>query len=219
MFLGHFAVGFAAKRVAPRTSLAVLVAAPIALDLLWPVFLLLGWERASIVPGGRAFTPLAFDHYPVSHSLLAAAVWGLVAGLGYWAATRYRAGALVVGGGVISHWLLDVTMHRPDLPLYPGGPRLGLGLWDSVAATLALEVPLFVAGVFAYVGATRARDAAGRWVWWGFIALLALVYVANATGPAPPSLVAVAYAGLIGGALSVGLAAWADRHREPAAAA
>src|SRR5207302_10549546 len=83
MFLGHFAVGFALKRAAPRTSLGVLIAAPQLLDLLWPVFLLLGWERVRIDPGNTAMTPLAFDSYPISHSLLMSVVWGLVLGLLY----------------------------------------------------------------------------------------------------------------------------------------
>jgi hypothetical protein len=217
MFLGHFAVGFAAKRLAPRTSLGVLVAAPIALDLLWPVFLLLGWERARVVQGENPFLHLAFDHYPWSHSLAAAVGWSLAAGLGYWAVTRYPRGAIVIALGVSSHWLLDVVTHIPDLPLVPGGPVAGFGLWRSPAATIALEAALFAAGVAVYTTATRAAGGLGRWAWWGLVALLALVYAASAAAPPPPSLTAVAYAGILGGSLSIALAAWADRRRVPAA--
>ena len=117
MFLGHLAVGFASKRVAPQTSLGLLVAAPLALDLLWPFFLALGWERVSIDPQATAFTPLSFDHYPWSHSLLMAVVWGLLLGGGYWLVTRYRPGAVILFVGVVSHWVFDWITHRPDLPL------------------------------------------------------------------------------------------------------
>src|SRR4051794_38700891 len=107
MFIGHFAVGLAAKRVAPRSSLGVLIAAPIFLDLLWPIFLLLGWEAVRIVPADTPFLRLEFVSYPISHSLLTSIGWGLLFALVYWALTRYRAGAIVVGIGVVSHWMLD----------------------------------------------------------------------------------------------------------------
>ena len=119
MFIGHFAVGLASKRAAPRASLGALVAAPFALDLLWPIFLVLGWERVRIDPGNTAFTPLAFDHYPWSHSLALAIVWALVFGAAYWALTRYAVGGMVVGTGVVSHWICDWITHRPDLPISP----------------------------------------------------------------------------------------------------
>src|SRR5690349_25092661 len=96
MFIGHIAVGFASKRVAPKASLAVLMAAPLALDLLWPIFLLAGWEKVRIDPGNTAFTPLDFVSYPYSHSLSMAALWALVFGLGYWLSVRYPQGALMV---------------------------------------------------------------------------------------------------------------------------
>lgn len=213
MFIGHFAVGFAAKRAAPRASLGWLVAAPILPDLLWPIFLLMGWERVTIAPGDTAFTPLRFDSYPISHSLVTVIGWGLVAGLIYWAASRYRAGAVAVGLAVVSHWLLDVVTHRPDMPLYPGGPLLGLGLWNSVTGTVIVEALLFAVGVAIYQRTTRPLDAVGRWAWWGLVALLGLSFVMNAGGQPPPSVTAIALVGLIGGWVLVLLAWWADRHR------
>jgi hypothetical protein len=128
MFLDHHAIGFAAKRFAPQASLGVLFAAPLLLDLIWPVFLFLGWERMRVDPGNTAFTPFAFDYYPYSHSLLAAVAWAIVFSGFCWAVTRYNAGAIVIFLSVISHWLLDVISHRPDMPLCtgerpPAGPR------------------------------------------------------------------------------------------------
>src|SRR5689334_17061714 len=81
MFIGHIAVGFASKRVAPRASLGWLMAAPMALDLLWPFFLLAGWEQVRIDPGNTKFTPLDFVSYPFSHSLAMSAVWSVLFGL------------------------------------------------------------------------------------------------------------------------------------------
>ncbi|MBZ5673011.1 MAG: hypothetical protein LAP61_02090 [Acidobacteriia bacterium] len=188
MFIGHMAVGFASKRVAPRASLGVLMAAPMALDLLWPIFLLAGWEHVRIDPGNTAFTPLNFVSYPYSHSLVMSVVWGALFALIYWGATRYVAGAVVVGFGVVSHWVLDFFTHRPDLPLYPGGTALfGLGLWNSVAGTIAVESVMFACGVWMYASTTRARNHAGIYGFWAFVVFMTLVYVANAFGSPPPS--------------------------------
>lgn len=139
MFIGHYAVGFASKRFAPRTSLGTLIAAALFLDLLWPNFVLMGWEQVRIEPGNTAFTPLNFVSYPISHSLLAAVGWATLFALLYLLATRYRRGAVVIWFGVVSHWVLDFVTHRPDLPLYPGGPLLGLSLWNSPVATVSAE--------------------------------------------------------------------------------
>jgi membrane-bound metal-dependent hydrolase YbcI (DUF457 family) len=149
MFIGHFAVGFAAKRFAPRSSEAVLLAAPLLADILWPVFLLLGWEQVRIDPGNTRYTPLDFVSYPWSHSLLMLCVWASVFSGIYYEITRYRAGAIAIWIGVVSHWVLDWVTHRPDMPLYPGGARYGLGLWNSIAGTMLVEFLMF--GVVASV--------------------------------------------------------------------
>jgi hypothetical protein len=135
-FIGHFALGFAAKRAAPRISLGVLFAAAQFADLLWPVLVAVGVEKVRIDPGNTAFTPLDFVSYPFSHSLLMIVIWGALCGLLY--------NNRILFGLVISHWILDFLTHRPDMPLYPGGgPKFGLGLWNSVPATLAVEVLMY----------------------------------------------------------------------------
>lgn len=218
MFVGHFGVAFAAKRLAPRTSLGVLVAAAAFLDLVWPVLVLAGVEQVRIDPGNTAFTPLDFVHYPWTHSALLAAVWSLAFGGAVWAAARDRAGAVVGGLLVASHWVLDLVSHRPDLPLWPGGPKVGLGLWSSIVGTLAVEGSIFVAGVAIYLRATRARDRVGRWAFGGLVALLAAAYLSDRFGgPPPPSPAAVAWVGVAAGVLLVPWAHWADRHRAPRA--
>jgi hypothetical protein len=219
MFIGHFGAALAAKRVAPRAPLGWLFAACQLPDLVWPVLVLAGVERVRVAPGDTAFTPLAFEHYPWSHSLLAVLGWAAALAALYAARRRDRPGALVVGGLVASHWVLDWITHRPDLPLVPGGEgRAGLGLWNSVAATLAVETTIFAAGVALYAGATAPRDRIGRLGFAALVGFLVLVHAANAFGPPPPSARAVAVA-----ALSIWLlvlwAGWVDRHRVAATGA
>ncbi len=186
MFIGHFAVGLALKRATPRTSLGVLVAAPQLLDLLWPWFLLLGWERVHIEPANPPFLRLGFDSYPISHSLVMAAVWGLVFASIF--ARRARLWWILVAA-VVSHWVLDWVTHRPDLPLAPWrSPKAGLGLWYSTAATLAIEFAMFAAGVWLYVGTTRDRGRPGHLAVGLFAAVLALIYVGSVVGPPPPDV-------------------------------
>ena len=151
MFIGHYAVGFAAKRFAPRTSLALLMAATTLLDLLWPIFILTGLEEVRIEPGHTRFTPLDFVSYPISHGLVAAVAWATLFAVFYQIFARYSRGAVAIWIGVISHWFLDVATHRPDLPLYAGGPRFGLGLWNHPRATIIVEGSMYVVGVWLYL--------------------------------------------------------------------
>jgi hypothetical protein len=126
MFLGHFAVALAAKKAAPKTSLGVLVFAAQFADLLWPVLLLLGFEQVRIVPGLLPASPFDFTSYPISHSLAAQLGWGTLLGLFYFVVRRDTKSALLIGSLVPTHWLLDFSAHRPDLPIYPGGPDMDL---------------------------------------------------------------------------------------------
>ena len=213
MFIGHYAVGFAAKRAAPKTSLGLLIGATVLLDLLWPIFLLPGWEHVRIAPGNTAFTPLDFVDYPISHSLAASVGWALLAAGAYWTATRYRPGAIWIAIGVVSHWVLDFITHRPDLPLWPRGPRVGLGLWDSAPATMALESVMFAAGLWLYLRITRPRDAVGRWALLGFVVFIVAIYAWNAQGLPPPSERAIAWLGLSSWILPLWAAGF-DRHRD-----
>jgi membrane-bound metal-dependent hydrolase YbcI (DUF457 family) len=212
MFIGHLAVGFASQRVAPRASLGLLLAAPLLPDLLWPIFLFTGWEQVRIDPGNTAFTPLDFVSYPYSHSLAADAVWAALLALAYWWYRRDRTGAVVLAAGVLSHWICDAVTHRPDMPLYPGGPVVGLGLWNSVAGTILVEAVLFTLGVWLYATATSARDRVGRYAFWGLVALLLLMYAAAAQGQPPPSVTALAAVGL-GAWLFPLWGWWLDHHR------
>lgn len=212
MFLGHFGVGLAAKAAAPRTSLGSLFFAAQFADLLWPTLLLLGIERVEIEPGVTAVTPLNFAHYPVSHSLAAMAGWGVLTGLGYLLARRYPRGALVMALAVVSHWFLDLLVHRPDLPLIPGGTLYGLGIWSSLPGTLLAEFLIFGAGVALYLRTTRPSDRAGIYCLWGLVVFLVAIFFGNLFGPPPPSVNAIAWVGQAQWLL-VAWGFWVDRHR------
>jgi hypothetical protein len=219
VFVGHFAAGLAAKRIAPTVNLGWLVAAGTLLDVVWPVLLLAGVEHARIVPGFTAANALDLYDYPWSHSALLALAWAAAAGGAWWAWRRDRRGALAIAAAVSSHWLLDLASHVPDLPLWPGGTvRVGLGLWRSVAATAIVEGGLlWIGGVALYATATRASDRTGRWALWSWVALLTVAYAASlAGGPPPPDIRVVAWTNVATTPLLL-WPAWADRHREPAA--
>jgi hypothetical protein len=214
VFIGHFAVGLAAKRLVPGVSLGTLFLAAQLADLVWPTLVLLGIESFSIRPGITAVTPLDFSHYPYSHSLVALAGWGGLLGVLYFSLKRNLPGAAMLLALVLSHWLLDFVSHRPDMPLtLAGAERFGLGLWHSRLATLAVEGLLFAACVGVYARATQPVDKTGRWALLGLVGFLALIYGMNIFGPPPPSVAAVAWSAQAIWLL-VAWGYWVDRHRE-----
>ncbi|WP_224996195.1 hypothetical protein [Cesiribacter sp. SM1] len=215
MFIGHFAVGFGAKQAQPTISLGTLFLAAQWLDLLWPTLLLLGVEQVTISPGITVVNPLDFTHYPISHSLLMVMVWSMLFGLGYWLLKKNRIGAVILGLCVLSHWLLDVIMHRPDLPLYPGdAPMLGLGLWNSLWGTILVEGLCFAVGLALYIRATRAKNKKGIFGLWSLAAFLVVIQFGNLFGPPPPDVAGIAWAGHLQW-LFVLWAYWIDRNRVP----
>jgi membrane-bound metal-dependent hydrolase YbcI (DUF457 family) len=219
MFIGHYAVGFAGRAALRdrrvRPSLGTWFLAVQWLDLIWPVLVVLGIERVRVAPAGNPFLTLAFTHYPWTHSLLAAAIWAALFAVVYGWRTGNLQTACWLGGGVLSHWILDLLVHVPDLPLYPGsGVRLGFGLWRFPAATVVIEAAMFTAAVASYSRRTDAVDRAGRWAFWAIVGFLGIVYVSSVFGPPPPSEKAVGTAALLLWLL-VPWAYWIDRHRAP----
>jgi hypothetical protein len=216
MFIGHFGLALGAKRVAPAVSLGALFAACQLADLLWPTFLMLGYERVVIQPGATAFTPLNFVSYPYSHSLVTLCGWAIGFGAIYLLLRRARvSGFLTIALLVVSHWLLDYVTHRPDMPLTPSGSaRLGLGLWNSVPGTLVVELLIFGAGLLLYLRATTARDRIGSAGFWTLVAFLLIVYFGNSFGPPPPSVTAIVWSAQAMWLL-VAWGYWVDDHRLP----
>jgi hypothetical protein len=211
MFIGHFAAGMAGKKANPAISLGLLFLAAQFLDLLWPTLLLLGLEHVVIAPGISAVTPLQFTDYPISHSLLFVVGWGLAFGVVYFIVTKDRSGALLLGLLVVSHWVLDLIVHIPDLPLYPGdSPKLGLSLWNSKVLTLLVEGALFAFGIYLYVKAKKQAGARISWWFWSLVLFLVLVHLLNFVSAPPPDVEAIAWAGHLQW-LFIIWAWWADR--------
>ncbi|HJW09645.1 MAG TPA: metal-dependent hydrolase [Holophagaceae bacterium] len=212
MFIGHYALAFAVRPQVRKPGLGALMFAVSWADLLWPFMLLLGLEQVRIVPGITAHTPLDFVSYPWSHSaamlLLWAALLAFLLGRSWTGRERAWFGALV-----FSHWVLDWISHRPDMPLWPNGPRLGLGLWNSVPATAVVELAMFTAGLILYLRRSRAKDWRGHLSLWSLLAVLAVFFVMdNAGGPPPPTPRALALFAL-GGWLPVLWTFWIERTR------
>jgi hypothetical protein len=205
MFIGHYGIALAAKRLAPGKSLGWNFIAVQFLDILWAPAVLAGIEHVRIVPGFMPASSLDFYDFSWTHGLAMAAVWSWF----FYRITRSR----LLGMLVFSHWVLDYFV--PDLPLFRGGLKVGLGLWNFRAATVVVESAIVIAGLAIYLGATRARNAAGRW---GMIALCVFLIVseiANIYGPPPPNVRTMAIAGEISFLVFAGIAAWLDRMREP----
>jgi len=211
MFVGHLSLALAAKRTAPEVNLGWFMAGVTALDLLWPVFVILGIEHVRIVPGATAFTPLIFDSYPWSHSLVMAFAWGIVlAAIGRWRTAVPVSGLLVAL--VVSHWVLDFATHAPDMPLWPGAssPKFGLGLWYSIPWTLIVEGAMWIAGLAIFLR-TPGRWTIGAKIWfWSLVAVCTVMWASGPSGPLPPSEKALGWFGLIGW-LIVPWAAMGDR--------
>lgn len=213
MFIGHYAVALAVKKAAPKVSLGMLFLSTQFVDLLWPVFLLLGYEHVRIDPGNTVVTPLSFYDYPFTHSLLAAFIWSLILALIYHVYKRDKISSAIIGLCVFSHWTLDFLTHRPDLPLAFGyDTYFGLGLWNSRIGTMAVEIVLFAVGIFLYLSSTSSKDKIGSYGFWTLIVLLFLIYVGNLFGPPPPDEFSIAVAGNASW-LFVFWAFWVDRHR------
>lgn len=218
MFIGHYAVGMAAKKWAPKTSLGTLLAAALWLDILWPFFLLLDLEHVRVAPGITRMVPFDFYDYPLSHSLVMALAWSAAFGLVYLVLRNNLKVSGILAGLVFSHWVLDFIVHRPDLPLLPADismfqHKVGLGLWNSPVGTILVEGLLFAAGVFLYVKSTRGRDKAGKVGFWAFVALLVALYIFNFTSAPPNNPQVIAVIG-IAQLLIVAWAYWIDDHRK-----
>jgi membrane-bound metal-dependent hydrolase YbcI (DUF457 family) len=213
MFIGHHAAAFAGKRASSRIGLGTLFAATMWLDLMWPFFTLAGLEHFRIDPGNTAFTPIDFYDYPWTHSMLMSLGWSIAFAVVYRLTKKPWRDAAIVGAAVFSHWVLDFVTHAPDLPLWPNGPKVGLGLWSSKPMTMAVEVLLFAICLVLYLRTTAARDRIGTIALWALVVFLGLIYITNLTSPPPPNWQAVAWTA-IAQWLFVPWAWWIDRHRQ-----
>lgn len=212
MFLGHYALGMIGKKYLPKVSLGTLFLSVQLADLVWPFLLLLGLEQVSIEPGVTKFTPLNFVNYPITHSLIGGILWALGFGIIYFILKKSRRAGIILAVGVLSHWILDLIVHKPDLPIYPGGEKYGLGLWNSIPGTLIIEILLFGLAIYFYTKTTKSVDKIGTWSFWALILLLVIGWMGSAFGPPPPSVNALAISALLLWLL-IPWGYWIDRHR------
>jgi hypothetical protein len=215
MFVGHLGVALAAKRATPSTSLGWLVGAVTAADLLWPIFLLIGIERVRVAPGTTAVTPFVFESYPWSHSLLMLLAWGLLlAAIARMRGVSAQAGWWIAGL-TVSHWVLDVVMHAPDMPLWPGSsPHFGFSLWNSIAASFVVEGALWIACLTIYLRSQKARSWVGHLALWSFVLVNSAMWLSGPWATPPSTQRSLGVFGLIG-FIVVPWAIWIDRTHSP----
>lgn len=217
MFVGHYGPAFAGKAIARSVPLWTLFLAVQLVDVAWGIFIANGIEHVRIVPGFTDSNALDLHDMPITHSLPGALAWSVAAGLVYaiWAKQEKRLGGLVVGAAVFSHWLLDLLVHVPDLLLWPGGPRVGLGLWNNYPVALAVEAAVLLLGFLLYMRVTEAKGVIGRFWPWVFVVLLGLAEYANHAGPLPENVQQLGYSAVAIFAVLTGLAAVCDITRRP----
>ncbi len=212
MFIGHYGLGLASKKISPAIKLGTAILAAQFLDLLWPVFTLLGWERFSIVPGNPKLTQLNFESYPYSHSLMGSIVLAIAFALAYFIIKKDFKTSVIYGLLVFSHWLLDFITHQPDLPLtYGSSEKVGLGLWNHPAAAIIIECMIYGAGIYLYFKSTKPVNRKGTILIWVMLSLLLIFYIMNLVGPPPPSPEMVSWSALSLW-LFVFLGYWIDRN-------
>jgi len=212
MFTGHLAVGLAGKRIEPRISLGTWMAAALLADLIAFVLMIARVERFRPVP--TAATNRMVGEIPYSHSLLMDALWAALFALAFYLRRRNRTGAWLLFAAVISHWVLDVVSHRPDIPLGPGaGPLLGLGLWNSLSATVIVEGGMWAAAIVVYIRASKHANRAGVAVFWVGVLLLTASWLANVSAGLAPDPVLAGVNGLVFFSLTIAWAYWTNRAR------
>jgi len=213
MFIGHYGVALGAKKINNAPSLGTLFLAAQFIDLLWPVFLLIGIEKVKVEPGNTAFTPLNFVSYPFSHSLFFVLIWAILFGLVYYFIKKNLKNSLLLGGLVLSHWFLDLFVHQPDLQILPWDKlRVGFGLWNSVILTIIVEGLIFIIGSYLFIKSTKAKNKIGNIGIWSLLIFLAVIYCINIFSTPPPSEIAIAIAGLAMWLIVAG-AYWVDQNR------
>ena len=187
MFIGHFAVGLGAKKIAPELNLGILFIACQLLDLIWPVLVLIGIEKVSGDPLAAGVMPLNFEYYPYSHSLVMTLAYSLSVGIVTGFVLKSKRIGIVLGLVTSSHWVLDFVTHRQDMPIWFEGPKVGLGMWNFTFLAVSTELLIFFAGILMYVTSTNLLNRKRRVWFWGLIAFFLFNYAGSIFGPTPPA--------------------------------
>ena len=214
MFVGHYGVSLAFKSLEKPLPLWLLFIAVQFVDVLWAVFVFLGIEKVRITPGITASNPLDLYYLPYSHSLLAALIWSALAFVGYKIVSRRVAyAAFLLSAAVFSHWVLDVIVHRPDLPLYDDTYKMGFGLWNYPILALALEASLLFGGMILYLRSSSALSALGRFGMPVFGIVLLAIQAMVFFGSPPSSTMAAALTAFLSYVVFAALAYWLEKKR------
>jgi len=197
MFIGHFGLGLTAKKLDRYVSLGTYFLAAQFLDLLWPIFLILGWEKAEPIPNGPPLENLNFVSYPYSHSLFFAVVWGILFGIVFYARTKRKGTSFLLGFLVVSHWILDYITHVPDLPIAPWSDyKVGLRLWDHQVATIVIESIIFIGGIIIFLQSVHFKKRVPYVSFFIMMLLLAGIFISSFYSPPPPSMKVLGWVGL-----------------------
>lgn len=215
MFVGHYGPSFAVKALGTSIPLWLLFLAVQLVDVVWAVLVLLGIEKVKIVPGITVTNPLDLYYMPYTHSLVATLLWSGAAILSYRYAHKLGKWfpAVLVGLAVLSHWVLDLLVHRPDLPLYDNSFKVGLGLWNYPVIASVLEAALLFGGLFYYLHVTRPVGRGGKYGMVIFGVIMLAVQFSVFFGPPPSSDKAVAVMALVSYFMFAGVAYWLERKR------
>jgi len=215
MFVGHYAASLAAKAIEPRAPLWTYVIGAQLIDIGWGALIMTGAEKVRIDPSLPG-SSLDLFHMPYTHSLPAVIVWSLAAALLVRFVLRLPARAAVfVGLAVFSHWVLDLLVHRPDLALWFGGPKVGLGLWNHPVPEQAVEIGLLALGAAAWAW-LRGRVGQTLWPVLLLVGVLLAVQIAAMLMPAGEDTASLGPMA-IAIYLALGLIAWAVDRRKAAA--
>lgn len=212
MFVGHYGVSFAARRVGGKVPLWVWFIAVQWMDVVWSVLVLLGIEKLRIVPGFTEANSLDLYYMPYTHGLPGSIVISFVLGaiVALLTSGRRVTTFFLVAAASFSHWILDLIVHVPDLPLYDNSGKVGFGLWRHVVWSLPLELIVLGLGAWFYSRGVRFVGARGRYVFWGFVAFASVTQMYANFGPPPSSPTAMGITALMLYAVLAGLAAWVE---------
>jgi hypothetical protein len=218
MFVGHYGPSLAIKSLRPAIPLWLLFIAVQLVDVAWAILVLLGIEKVRIVPGITASNPFDLYYMPYTHSLVAAICWSVVVAVLARPApgVKTSSAAVWVGVAIFSHWVLDLVVHRPDLPVYGDTLKMGLGLWNHPAIALALEVALLFGGMVLYLRATKPLSAIGRFGMPVFGVVMVAIQSYIFFGPPPVSPAAAAMTALASYVVFAAVAEWLARQRSQA---
>ncbi len=219
MFIGHWAPAMIAATHPRAPRLGTLFVAAQLVDLGFFTLMMLGVEKMRLAPGISAMNPMDLYHMPYTHSLLGCALWAAAFSGLLLAVTKNRTTALIGGAVVLSHWFLDLLVHVPDLTLWGGPTKLGLGLWNHPEIAMPLELGLTFGALLLYTLRTRATAGTARLALGLMAIVLLTVQMINWFAPPPGEPTVVAAMVVLGTYLFMALlAAWLGSTRRPVGA-